>query len=87
MSGKPEGAGSIWNPNSWHWEMKNYTEVAKRLIEEKIVEKEVMSESHVVSNIKVRFVKAEAEVSIRKGKQHLVYEFELDVSFVARSRS
>lgn len=39
--------------------MKNYTEVAKRLIEEKIVEKKVMSESHVVSNIKVRFVKAE----------------------------
>jgi len=21
---KQTGAGSVWNPNSWHWEMKNY---------------------------------------------------------------
>jgi activator of HSP90 ATPase len=24
------GVGSIWNKNSWHWEERNYTELAKK---------------------------------------------------------
>lgn len=87
MAEKPQGAGSIWNPNSWHWEMKNYTEVSKKLLEEKILQMDIKDEANVITNTKVKFVKAEAEVSIRKGKQHLVYEFELDVSFSAKPRS
>lgn len=43
MSEKPQGAGSIWNPNSWHWEMKNYTETAKKLIEEKVLTMDIKS--------------------------------------------
>lgn len=27
-----QGAGSIWNVNSWHWQMKNYTEVSKKML-------------------------------------------------------
>lgn len=41
MAEKPQGAGSIWNPNSWHWEMKNYTELSKEIIKQKITEMEI----------------------------------------------
>ncbi len=34
---KQEGAGSVWNPNSWHWEQKNYTEISKKILEEKFL--------------------------------------------------
>lgn len=29
---KPQAAGSIWNVNSWHWEMKNYVSPAKKIL-------------------------------------------------------
>ena len=32
MAQKQKAAGSIWNVNSWHWEMKNYTEVTKKIL-------------------------------------------------------
>lgn len=28
--------GSIWNVNNWHWEQKNYTLIAKKLLSEEI---------------------------------------------------
>ena len=87
MSVKPQGAGSIWNPNSWHWEMKNYTTVSKKLIEDKVAKLDIKDDTFVINNSNTKFNKAEAEVSIRKGKQHLVYEFEIEVSFVAKYRS
>jgi activator of HSP90 ATPase len=34
---KAEGVGSVWNPNSWHWESKNYSQLAKAIIEEKFL--------------------------------------------------
>ena len=33
-----KGSGSIWNPNSWHWENKNYTEEAKKYVKSKILD-------------------------------------------------
>ena len=32
-----QAAGSIWNVNSWHWEMKNYTDISKKIIEQKFI--------------------------------------------------
>lgn len=32
-----QAVGSLWNPNSWHWENKNYTEKAKELLKKKIL--------------------------------------------------
>ena len=29
--------GSVWNPNSWHWETKNYLPIAKKIIEENVM--------------------------------------------------
>lgn len=83
---KPVAAGSIWNPNSWHWEMKNYTEVAKKLVEDKVRAMEVRDADVAITNTAVRFPRAEAEVNIRKGKQYLLYEFDLEVDFAARSK-
>ena len=34
---KPQAVGSIWNVNSWHWEMKNYAQPAKKILEAKIL--------------------------------------------------
>lgn len=56
---KQQAAGSIWNPNSWHWEMKNYTNVAKKLIEEKLLQLELKDGDVSITNTKVAFPKAE----------------------------
>jgi len=35
---KPQAVGSIWNVNSWHWEMKNYAQPAKLILENNILQ-------------------------------------------------
>ena len=65
--------------------MKNYTELSKEIVTQKILEMELKNEDYTIKNTKVKFNKSEAEVSIRKGKQYLVYEFELEVTFTAES--
>lgn len=37
------GVGSIWNKNSWHWEERNYTELAKKWLQENLTKIEVES--------------------------------------------
>ena len=73
---KVQAAGSIWNVNSWHWEMKNYVEPAKKILEQKLMALvfEASPELHI-KHKKVRFPKAECEINVRKGKQILVYDF------------
>jgi activator of HSP90 ATPase len=41
-----QGVGSIWNKNSWHWEERNYTEVAKKWLQENLIKIEVNSAEH-----------------------------------------
>ena len=55
--------------------MKNYTATAKKLVEEKLLSLEFKDGDVTITNTKVRFESADAEVNIRKGKQYLVYEF------------
>ena len=85
MNEKQQGAGSIWNVNPWHWEMKNYTELSKKILEEKILALAFDVNGNKITHPKVRFPKAEAEINIRKGKQILVYEFELEVDTLAEN--
>ena len=33
-----KASGSIWNPNSWHWENKNYTKEAKEYVKSKVLD-------------------------------------------------
>ena len=39
------GVGSIWNKNSWHWEERNYTELAKKWLGENLIKIAVMCEN------------------------------------------
>lgn len=83
---KPQAAGSIWNVNSWHWEMKNYSQPAKAILEKKIMELVFeVSPDLKVTHRKVTFTKAECEINVRKGKQILVYDFELDLTVFGRA--
>jgi activator of HSP90 ATPase len=61
--------------------MKNYTQPAKQILETKIQELvfEVAPDLKV-HHRKVNFTKAECEINVRKGKQILVYDFELDLT-------
>ena len=33
-----KASGSLWNPNSWHWENKNYTKEATSYIKSKVLD-------------------------------------------------
>ena len=75
--------GSIWNKNSWHLEERNYTEVAKKWLQENLVKIEVDSEEHqvVVRLYEVKSVEGNASITIRKQKQIFLFEFKLEIYF------
>lgn len=56
---KQQAAGSIWNVNSWHWEMKNYTEATKKMLEEQFLSLVLDLPGGIkLTHTKVRFPKA-----------------------------
>ena len=67
MSEKIQATGSVWNPNSWHWEEKDYTKIAKEVIEMKIASLIIESNGIRITN-KCKEVKGDAQVCVRKGK-------------------
>jgi len=85
MSQNPQGTGSIWNVNSWHWENKNYTEVAKNLLIQKLSDYCWLKDGiNFVFKNPSKF-KGEAQINIRKGKQILCYEFEFELEWEAEN--
>ena len=57
---KPQAAGSLWNVNSWHWEMKNYVQPAKQILEKNLFDLVFEVAPDVkVNHRKVNFTKAE----------------------------
>lgn len=78
-----QGVGSIWNKNSWHWEERNYTEVAKKWLQENLVKIEVDCAEHqvVVKLYEVKLVEGNASITIRKQKQIFLFEFKLEIYF------
>lgn len=56
---KTQAVGSLWNVNSWHWEMKNYSQVAQKILEARLLEVtfEVSPEIKAVHK-KVKFTKS-----------------------------
>ena len=81
-----QAVGSLWNAGSWHWEMKNYTVLAKKILEEKLLDGviEINKDIKLTYN-KVNFSSADAEINIRKGKPIFVYEFEIELEFNGKS--
>jgi activator of HSP90 ATPase len=62
------GVGSIWNKNSWHWEERNYTELAKKWLQENLVRIEVENKEHQVRVrlYEVKSIDGNASITIRK---------------------
>jgi activator of HSP90 ATPase len=62
------GVGSIWNKNSWHWEERNYTELAKKWLQENLVRIEVENKEQQVRVrlYEVKSIDGSASITIRK---------------------
>ena len=80
-----KGEGSVWNVNNWHWEQKNYSKEAENMLRKRI-EKMVFERDDIqfsISNISK--ISGHAEISVRKGKQIVVYEYSVDADWIAES--
>jgi activator of HSP90 ATPase len=68
VEGSGMGVGSIWNKNSWHWEERNYTELAKKWLFENLVKIELNSEKEQVAVrlYEVKSVEGTCSITIRK---------------------
>jgi len=62
------GVGSIWNKNSWHWEERNYTDLAKNWLQENLVRIEVENKEQQVRVrlYEVKSIDGNASITIRK---------------------
>jgi activator of HSP90 ATPase len=62
------GVGSIWNKNSWHWEERNYTDLAKKWLQENLVRIEVENKEQQVRVrlYEVKSIDGNASITIRK---------------------
>ena len=81
-----QGAGSIWNKNSWHWEERNYTDMAKKILNEHLVnvKLDVPEVPAVITLYEVKKIEGQASITIRKQKQIFLFEFELEMYFKAQ---
>ena len=80
------GVGSIWNKNSWHWEERNYTELAKKFLSDNLVKIVVENETKPACTIRlyeIKTIEGNCSITIRKQKQIFLYEFKLDIYFDA----
>lgn len=56
--------------------MKNYSQPAQKILEAKILSLEIEASPELkIKYKKVKFVKGECEINVRKGKQILVYDY------------
>lgn len=91
MVEQSKGVGSIWNKNSWHWEERNYTELAKKYLSENLVKIEIDLVEDEVNNkvpakvrlYEIKSIEGSASITIRKQKQIFLFDFKLDVYFDA----
>ena len=82
---KQQAAGSIWNTNSWHWEQKNYSDTAQEMIKQRLAGLSFSRDGVSFTAVKVPRAWGHAEISIRKGKQIIVYELNADLEWNAES--
>ena len=68
--------GSIWNKGNWHWEEKNYTDYAKEFLTAKWCAIRHTVVDAAIEVYEVKEITGSASVSIRKGKQSPMFEFE-----------
>ena len=81
---KPQGFGSIWNNNSWFFEEKNYTKFAKNWLTENVCKIKETREDAEVSLYELKSIEGDASVAIRKQKQLFIFDFNMEVYFIAK---
>lgn len=81
-----EGAGSIWNKNSWHWEEKNYNKWSQDWFKDHYLALSLECFAPYLTKLNVVEVdklKGEASITIRKQKQIHVFISEAELKFLA----
>eukprot|EP00921_Rhytidocystis_pertsovi_P026911 GHVQ01043362.1.p1 GENE.GHVQ01043362.1~~GHVQ01043362.1.p1 ORF type:complete len:258 (-),score=59.22 GHVQ01043362.1:372-1145(-) len=82
-----DAVGSLWNPNNWHWEEKNYTawstKYIARILDEFVVSKEGLGEI-TFTDYKCD---GEASISVRKGKRIAAADYKIAFSWKAMASS
>lgn len=80
-----QGYGSIWNKNSWHWEERNYTELAKKILSDNFIKIGFETENPRVkiTLYEIKEINGTASITIRKQKQIFLYEFKIEIYFEA----
>merc|ERR1711976_217473 len=76
-----ESKGSVWNPNSWHWESRKYNKETEELLRKKFENLKFTRENIDFTITKINNIKGHAEINIRKNKQIIIYEYELNLEF------
>jgi Activator of Hsp90 ATPase, N-terminal len=73
------GAGSVWNPNSWHWENRNYSKWGDAQLKERLLGflHADPATGLFVRCKEVKECKTEAAVNIRKGKKIPTFDIHL----------
>ena len=85
MVDQKQGVGSIWNKGNWHWEDRNYTVFAKDWLNKELTSIVETTDDAKISLYEVKSLEGTASVSIRKGKQIFMYEFEGEIYFKAQN--
>ena len=79
-----QGFGSVWNKGSWHWENRNYTDFAKAFLSTKWVDISLKANDAQIEVYEIKELKGSASVTIRKGKQIFLWEFEGELYWRAK---
>eukprot|EP01138_Halocafeteria_seosinensis_P013765 gb/GECG01014056.1/.p1 GENE.gb/GECG01014056.1/~~gb/GECG01014056.1/.p1 ORF type:complete len:379 (+),score=82.74 gb/GECG01014056.1/:1-1137(+) len=74
---KDTAGGSVWNPNSYHWEEKSLTSWAKERVQGMFKNFDIDIPGGRITISEISDFHGEASVSIRKGKKLLFFEFEV----------
>jgi len=74
---KPAGQGSVWNPNSYHWEEKPLTEWAMGHLKELLLAFDCDIPGGTFKIVDIEGIKGEASNSIRKGKKLFFWDFDI----------
>lgn len=74
---QPEGTGSVWNPNSYHWEEKPLTAWAAARLRELLTTMDVDLPGGTFKITDITELKGDASASIRKGKKLLFFDFDI----------
>lgn len=68
------GTGSLWNPNSWHWETRTYTKWSEEHLRNALLNQCATHGPLAVKVTGVPTLVLDASVNIRKGRKFVVWE-------------